>query len=470
MKRYLQPVKAALAAYGRRLASFAEALAHDPAAEFRPGIAAVMDARPPKIVWALPSLLMLLLAIGLIWATVSKIDIVAPSTGRTIPGGRVKVIQPSGGFVVQAINVSEGDRVKAGQTLVEFDNTAVLADLEQTVGQLVSLKLEEARLNAQLSGAQLSGEDEEPGAFLPPGEADEERIAAEHALMLSEWSAYRGSLIQQDRRIDNLRASAESLKAQADQTRALLPFAEKKVERYRALAAKGNTTAANLEEASEALVERREGLRVSEVQYRAALAEVKVAEAEREGTMREFKVGKLQRLAEVRQTIAGLEDERRKLENQLALTKLASPIDGIVFDLAIHTVGGVVQPAQELMKIVPAESRMVVEAKVLNRDVGFIHEGMPVQVKFETFSFTKYGSVPGRITQIAGDMTLDERLGPIYRTTVELDRDWMMVEGRRVRLFPGMSVTVDMHTGERRLIEYILTPLLKYKSEALRER
>jgi HlyD family type I secretion membrane fusion protein len=122
------------------------------------------------------------------------------------------------------------------------------------------------------------------------------------------------------------------------------------------------------------------------------------------------------------------------------------------------------------MLIGPEDRPLEVEAKILNRDIGFIEPGQLVEIKVETFEFTKYGSIPGTISKIANDVTMDEQLGPVYRALIEMERDTISVGNKPIRLMPGMSVTVDVNIGERRLIEYILTPVLRYKNESLRER
>ncbi|WP_422476279.1 HlyD family efflux transporter periplasmic adaptor subunit [Endozoicomonas sp. ALB032] len=150
--------------------------------------------------------------------------------------------------------------------------------------------------------------------------------------------------------------------------------------------------------------------------------------------------------------------------------KIVSPIDGTVQQLQIHTIGGVVQPAQALMQIVPKEATMEVEAWVLNKDIGFVQEGQRAEVKIDTFNFTKYGLIGGELINISDDAVPDEKQGLRYLASVHIEKDWMLVEKRKVNLSPGMSVAVEIKTGQRRLIEYFLSPLLRFKQESIRER
>jgi hemolysin D len=165
-----------------------------------------------------------------------------------------------------------------------------------------------------------------------------------------------------------------------------------------------------------------------------------------------------------------LAQEVIKTGQRTELQRLVSPIDGVVQQLAIHTVGGVVTPAQQLMVVVPQDHPVEVEAQVENKDVGFVKEGQSVEVKVEAFPFTLYGTIPGTVVSVSDDAAPIEKVGLVYPIRVSLDRSTIQVEGRQVNLTPGMAVTVEVKTGQRRLIEFFLSPLLKAVRESARER
>jgi len=170
------------------------------------------------------------------------------------------------------------------------------------------------------------------------------------------------------------------------------------------------------------------------------------------------------------QKAASLEQELIKAEQRGRLMHLTAPVAGTVQQLAVNTVGGVVTPAQPLMVIVPKDNMLEVEAMLPNKDIGFVNPGQDAEVKVETFPFTKYGTLHGKITQVSSDAIQDEKLGLIYSTRVKLSKDTLRVENKMVRLTPGMAVTVEVRTGTRRVIEYFLSPLMQVTSESLRER
>lgn len=176
-----------------------------------------------------------------------------------------------------------------------------------------------------------------------------------------------------------------------------------------------------------------------------------------------------QRIA-MTQDLAALRHELRKATERTHWQKLTAPVSGVVQQLAVHTVGGVVTPAEPLMIIVPENEKLEVEAFIENKDIGFVWAGQPVQIKVETFPFTKYGLIEGKLINVSDDAIEDEKLGLIYAAKVQMDKTTMDVDGRMVNLTPGMSMTVEIQIGKRRVIEYFMSPLLKHGKESIRER
>lgn len=184
----------------------------------------------------------------------------------------------------------------------------------------------------------------------------------------------------------------------------------------------------------------------------------------------EFETNLLHELTETENRIAALEQENIKAEQRMTLQKLTAPVAGRVHQLAVHTIGGVVTPAQELMHIVPDAGDLEVEAWLPNKDIGFVEDGQPAVLKVETFPFTLYGTIEAEVVHVSNDATPDERLGLVYAMRVRMRQTTMQVKDKIVNLTPGMAVTVEVNMGKRRLIEFLMSPLLKYKNEAVRER
>jgi membrane fusion protein, hemolysin D len=178
----------------------------------------------------------------------------------------------------------------------------------------------------------------------------------------------------------------------------------------------------------------------------------------------------LQEITEYQRQIASLDEELTKAQDLNAKQILYAPVSGQVQELAINTVGGVVTEAQQLMLIVPDEEQLEVEVFLENKDIGFIEEGMPGEIKVHTFPFTKYGVIDAKVTTVSDDAIVDEKRGLIYRMQLLMSKNTIQVDNREVKLMPGMAVTAEMKTGTRRIIEFFLAPLLKHGNESLRER
>jgi hemolysin D len=194
------------------------------------------------------------------------------------------------------------------------------------------------------------------------------------------------------------------------------------------------------------------------------------ARAQRAALVAQTRKTALDALAQALQTDETSDEDARRAQAHCAALSLTAPVDGTIHQLTLHTVGGVVPAAQPLLQIVPAAAAVEVEATLANRDVGFVRPGQDAQVKVEAFDYTKYGTVPARVTLVSRDAVLDGKRGLIYTVRVVLDRATLTVDGEPRRLSPGMAVTVDLKTGTRRVIDYVLSPLIDHVSGSLHER
>lgn len=475
IRRLLGAAPSAVSAMRERLAATPETMQrlrgrfatrlHAEEAEFLTGIHSILHAPVPLTARIFPLVLMALFVIALSWSFVSETDVVSSTQGKVIPSTRVKLIQPAEQAVVKKIFVREGQAVRAADALVELDNTLSVADRNQVQHELQVDLARAARLQL------LAGANHDDSPKLPYIEGIDSQIMEDEQVLLN--AAWQTHVLEQrtlDRKIENFRSDIRGLEAETARLSALIEFSTHRVERVRILAEKGHATRASLEDAEEQLVERKFEMATKRENIVGKRSDISLTEEEKRASREKFRQQQLESLAQTEKEISGLEKEMEKLDFQVRQMILRAPIDGTVLDMDINTEGGVVQPAAVVMKIVPKESPLEVEALVLNRDIGFIHSGQRVKVKIETFTFTKYGAIEGTVRKVAQDATHDDKLGTVYRALVDLDKDQVKVESQEVRLKPGMNVTVDIETGKRRLIEYILTPILKYQDEALRER
>jgi hemolysin D len=268
------------------------------------------------------------------------------------------------------------------------------------------------------------------------------------------------------RREADLRATSE-LVAKLDRT---VPIARQRARDYQDLLEKNFISRHGFLEKEQERIEQEGDLAILQArldEIRAALLE---GNRQKVALVAEAWRSNLDALNQAEQRVAGLTQELLKAEHRGATMLLTAPVMGTVQQLAVHTVGGVVTPAQPLLMIVPGDNPLEVEALVENKDIGFVRTGQVAEVKVETFPFTKYGTIPGTVVRVSSDAIQDEKLGLVYAARVRLERVTLNVDGREVKLTPGMAVIAEIKTGERRVIDFFLSPLIQYGTESLRER
>lgn len=411
-------------------------------------------------------LIMAFALIALLWIIFGRIDVVATAAGKIIPNDRTKLIQPMETAVVKAIHVRDGETVQPGQVLIELDATVTAADTERLRSEALTARLEALRAQALLS-ALANGK---PPRLDAPAGADAARLLAEQSQASGQFQEYQARQLQLQAEIARRRAELAATQEQVIKLEQTAPIARKRAEDYQRLVRENFISRHGYMEREQARIEQEQDLALS----RAKVTEIHAALAQAQQQQATLTAETRRQLLDQRnlatQKAASLEQELLKAEQRGRLMHLTAPVAGTVQQLAVHTVGGVVTPAQPLMVIVPRDNVLEVEAMLPNKDIGFVNPGQDAEVKVETFPFTKYGTLHGRITQVSSDAIQDEKLGLIYSTRVKMDKDTLQVENKTVRLTPGMAVTVEVKTGTRRVIEYFLSPLMQVSSESLRER
>jgi hemolysin D len=460
--------------------------------EFLPAALEIIETPAPPLGRAIAGTLIAFFLIAVVWACFGHIDIIATAQGKIVPFGRVKVIQPLDTGNVAAIRVRDGDRVREGDVLIELDRTVSTAERNRIGHELLRARLDVARLTALRAGlATATAVD-----FAPPAGAPAYEVARTHAAMMAQAEQHAAKIAALDQQIAQKLAEADEVAATIAKLEAGLPFIEQAAEvREKLMKMEYGNRIAHLEaqlklsdQRHELIVQRRRAVEIA--------AARQALEAQRLEARSDYARGIINDLAEAEQKAAQLAEDMVKAEKKMQDQVLRAPIDGTVQQLAVHTIGGVVTPAQALMMIVPIDSSIEVEAMVLNKDIGFVHDGDPAEIKIDTFNFTKYGLLHGKVLGVSQDAILRDKPtagagGPstsdrqppqsgrtseppgqelLYAARVSLDRTRMQIDDRMVDLSPGMAVTVEIKTGQRRIIEFLLAPLLRYKQESLRER
>jgi hemolysin D len=266
------------------------------------------------------------------------------------------------------------------------------------------------------------------------------------------------------------RAEQAAVRAERDRAEATLAVLAQRVEAYRALLEQQYGAKVQYLEMLQQQTELDGSVPVLVSRERQLVESAAAITARLDATRDELRKHNLMELARLDSERGALEQESRKARQRQQQLTITAPVAGAVQELAVHTVGGVVSPGEELLKIVPERATIEVEALLQNKDIGFIREGQRAEVKIDTFNFTRYGLIDARVLNISKDSVEDARLGWVFKLRLALEQDTITVEDRVVKLSPGMAITAEVKTGKRRLIEFFLSPLLRYKQESVRER
>jgi hemolysin D len=454
---------------------------------FLPAALEIVETPPSPVGRAIGLTIIALFCLASAWAAFGKIDIVASAPGKIIASGRTKVIQPFETGVVRAINVRDGAQVKAGDVLIELDPTMNLAERNHLQSDLLAAELDIARLRAALTDV-----DDPLPYFNPPEEASPGLIAMQRQYLLHQTAEHRAKLAALDGQKAQKEAERATIAATVAKLEAIIPVIQQRVDIRSALFDQKLVSKLIYLETLQGLIEQQKELTVQKSRYDEAGAAVAAITQTRKQTVEEFRRTLSDDLVKAEAKAAALTQDVAKAEQRTRLQTLTAPVDGVVQQLAIHTVGGVVTPAQALMVVVPVDSHLEIEAMVSNRDIGFVQPGQDVEIKVDTFNFTRYGLLHGKVLSISRDaITRDkpqdkpnEKGAPgadnassepkgqelSYAARVSLDHTQMQIDDNLVNLGLGMAVTVEIKTGERSVLSYILSPILRYKHDIFRER
>jgi hemolysin D len=407
-------------------------------AEYLPAALSVQEMPVSPTLRITAKLLILLIVVLVCWSIFGRLDIVVNVGGEIKLHDRTKSIASVETASVRALHVVEGQFVKKGDLLIELDASASDAEHDKAQGSTVEAKLQIARCQAMIAAT----DSRKPPKLQPIAGVSAQKLREAQEYLDGQYGDFMAKL----QRIEGIiTRHTESLK-----------LITQRASDYKELAQNHDISRHSYLEKEQERVDVEGQLNDAIKQRAALLTETKQAAYNERSTADKI-------------LAASQQDVMRNAAHS-KLLKLTSPVDGTVQQLQAYTVGGVVPGAQPLMKIVPKEDKIEVEAMLENRDVGFVEKGQTAAVKIDAFEFTKYGIIPGRVVQVSSDAIKDEKRGLLYSVTIELDKSSIVVNGQNTPLNPGMTVRADIKTGSRRVIEYFLSPLLQHKRESLHER
>ncbi|HSA05765.1 MAG TPA: HlyD family type I secretion periplasmic adaptor subunit [Candidatus Gastranaerophilales bacterium] len=428
----------------------------DDSHEFKPLLVEIVDEPVSPLGRSMFWIIIGAMVFTVFWLIFGEIDIVITARGKIIPTGQVKIIQSIDSGVINALKVQEGDYVKQGEILMEIDPSITESAAEAVGKNLTTLRLEEERIKSMIAGK----------PFMPDStKYSPIEIEMQQSIYRSAIQNHNDELSTKKENFNLIKEQMQSLQVQREKTSEILDSGldkQQRLEKVLDIIPKSNY---------EDSVNDNHSYTAKKMELEHKIEELKIQKKQTQQEISyitsRFKNNLLEQLTETQKKITDLDASFKQREFVNKKQAIKSPVNGYVNKIIMNTIGGVVKPAQELISIVPENEPLVVSAKVLNKDIGFVEKDMPVSVKIDTFSFQKYGIIDGKVIVVGRDSIEDEEMGLVYEVKIEPLQKFLKVDGEEKAIEPGMSLVAEIKTGKRRIIEFFIYPLIKYYQEGI---
>ena len=411
-------------------------------------------------IWAIIAFFIFLV----VWAGFSQIDEVTRGDGKAIPSSKLQKIQNLEGGIVAELYVKEGQIVEAGAPLIRLDDTRFVSNAGETEALRLAMQLRVERLSAQVDDRPLNIPDDVLKAA--PSQAANERSLYEsrRQQLKDEVGGLQEQLVQRQQEL-------REFTSKQSQYRSQLSLQRQEINMSEPLVAQGAVSPVEVLRLKRAEMETRGQLDATTLAIPRAESAIKEVQRKIDETRGKFRSEALTQLNEARTELNKAESTGRALEDRVSRTLVTSPVRGIVKQLLVNTVGGVIQPGSDMVEIVPLNDTLLVEAKIRPQDIAFLHPGQEAVVKFTAYDYTIYGGLKAKLERIGADTITDEdKKTTYYMITLRTDRSHLGTDEKPLLIIPGMVASVDIITGKKSILSYLLKPIIKARAEALHER
>lgn len=429
--------------------------------DFANDVRAALDRRSSASVWGLLLAVLLLFGALLVWAYFAEIEEVTTGDGRVIPSSQIQVVESLEGGLVAEIFVREGDVVEAGEPLIRIDDTDFAADLGELEKQRDALQIRAKRLDAEALGNPL---------VLDGDERDQPVAARELALFDARETALKQELSVIEQQLSQRQLEKVELETRLASVQLSSGLLNEELDRARELSEAGafpKMDLLRLEREAQGGKLEVELLNASIPRSEAAITE---ASARLESAVLGFRAKAHEDLTQTLNELTILDETIKSAQDKVRRTVLRAPVRGIINKFSVATIGAVVSPGESISEIVPLDDTLLIEAQIRPQDVAFLFPGQPARVRVTAYDFTVYGDLPGVVERIGADTISNEDGETFYRVIVRTDRNWLGSESNHLPIIPGMVVSASILTGNKTVLDYLLKPIIKARSEALRER
>ena len=399
----------------------------------------------------------------LLWASLASIDEITRGDGKAIPYGQNKIIQNLEGGIVESILVHEGEVIKNGQVILKINNAKSISSALTNEMKHQELEAKRLRLHAEANSLEFEAPKTQDAELLTQIElarklynSNKLGFQAKDDSIVQQVEQKKQGYKEAEARINSLKKSLEYVTEEISMTAPMVREGVKSKVDFLKLKREANAIANDIEAASLSLPR----LQFAIEEYRSKRVEAK----------REFINKAKQELNEVSAELSRLKTQQVAFSDQVNRTVVTSPVDGIVQKLYVNTVGGVIKPGADLVEIVPTDKRLYLEIKIKPSDIAFIHPGAEAMVKFSAYDYSIHGGLIGKVVNISPDTITDKKDNTFYLIHVETEKNYLGSNERPLRIIPGMTANVDIVTGKKTVMQYILKPILKSKQYVFSER
>ena len=402
-------------------------------------------------------------AFCLLWAHFAVVDEVTRGDGKAIPSSRLQKIQNLEGGIVTELFVREGQIVNVGDPLLRLDDTRFASNVGETEADRLALLLRVERLSAEIQGRELVVADEVREKVPRQAENEEQLFNSRRQQLLDEVAGLEEQLTQR-------RQELREFASKQSQFRNSLELLRQEIRMSEPLVAEGAISPVEVLRLKRAEVESRGQLQATTLAMPRAESAIKEVERKIDETRGRFRSDALTQLNEARTDLSKIQSTGKALKDRVNRTLVTSPVRGIVKLLLVNTIGGVIQPGSDLVEIVPLDDTLLVETRIRPQDIAFLHPGQEAIVKFTAYDYTIYGGLKAKLEQIGADTVTDDEGNSFYVIKLRTDKSHLGSAEHPLLIIPGMVASVDIITGKKSVLSYLLKPIIRARSEALRER
>jgi adhesin transport system membrane fusion protein len=403
-----------------------------------------------------------------VWSHYAVLDVITRGEAKVVPSSQTQVIQSLDGGILEDMKVRDGELVEKGQPILIIRNDTAVASLAELTQRYYIASAAVSRLQAEIAGVQTPEEIPFPADIM---EKAPEKVDSEKAQFTVRFAQLRSQQATLNDDVNQRQQQIRAIDTKIKSARSLIGTAQKRLDNLIKLRAAGGAGENEVLEAQQQVQQFQADIENAQAERPGAVAALEGAQSKREEAVATYRAQAAQELAKHQSDLATVRESMKDAGAKVRRTEVKSPVNGTVKDIKIRTIGGVIQPAQDIMEIVPIEDNLLIEAQIRPQDRGFIAPGQPAKVKITAYDFSIYGGLDGVVEDISADAIENEKKELYFRVRLRTDKSYLVgKEGENLPIIPGMTASVDILTGKKTVLEYLLKPILKAQEQALTER